>query len=253
MGSYATAVRGTYTAGTCTFPGCANYTFTNANGQSKTFPISTCVTERTGTAAFTDAAPSASPLGRDYPSSGNPCLANTIVPLSSNATVLNADIDALNAGGSTGGQIGIAWAWYLLSPNFVFVWPSASQPATYGRTGLIKAAVIMTDGEYNSSYCNGVISLNSTPGSGSTSNHINCNAPNGHSYVQATHLCAGMKAAGVIVYTVGFDIVDDQRARDLMSQCATDAAHAYSALTGDELKSAFRDIAQKITALRISK
>jgi hypothetical protein len=93
----------------------------------------------------------------------------------------------------------------------------------------------MTDGEYNSSYCNGVISKDSISGSGAIADHINCNAPNGNSFVQAPQVCSAMKAAGVIVYTVGFNIVNDQRARDLVNGCATDADHVYMAANGTEL------------------
>jgi hypothetical protein len=117
---------------------------------------------------------------------------------------------------------------------------------------LRKILILMTDGEYNSAYCKGVISQDSTSGSGSNTDHINCNAPNGQSFNQAESLCTNMKATGFIVYTIGFNIVDDQRARDLMSSCATDALHAYQASTGDELQQAFRDIAAKISALRLT-
>ena len=36
-------------------------------------------------------------------------------------------------------------------------------------------------------------------------------------------------APPVVVYTVGFDIGNDQNAKNIMSGCATDAAHAYLA------------------------
>jgi hypothetical protein len=39
---------------------------------------------------------------------------------------------------------------------------------------------------------------------------------------------------------------------DLLSHCATDATHAYIADNGDALKVAFRDIALKISVLRIT-
>jgi hypothetical protein len=141
----------------------------------------------------------------------------------------------------------------LVSPNFGYLWPSGSQPAAYGTDELVKVVVLMTDGEYNSSYCNGVISKDSTPGSGPTSDHINCNAANGHSFDQSQALCANMKASGVVVYTVGFDVVDDQRARDLVAQCATDPEHVYLPTTGTELKDAFRAIGMDIQKLWLSK
>ncbi|MDP1732092.1 MAG: hypothetical protein Q8L54_13145 [Devosia sp.] len=98
-----------------------------------------------------------------------------------------------------------------------------------------------------------MISKDSIWGSGSAADHINCNAPNGSAWTQAINQCDAIKAAGIIVYTVGFDIVNNQNARDLMANCATDASHAYLATTGTDLKDAFREIGQNISALRLSR
>jgi Flp pilus assembly protein TadG len=253
-GSYAAQVRGTYFSGTSTTPGSRYYKFRNEYNDERTFEISTCVTERTGVNAYTDAAPSTAFVGRNYPSANNPCPAsNVIVPLSSNRTTLKTKINSLQASGSTAGHVGVAWGWYLLSPNFSYLWASASQPGAYDDSDLIKVVVLMTDGEYNSSYCNGVISKDSTTGSGSAEDHINCNATNGHAFTQAQALCTAIKAKKVIVYTVGFNVVNDQRAKDLVNRCATDANRVYLPTTGTDLKAAFRAIGQDISALRISK
>ena len=246
-----------YTSGgtaACTAQGCQYFRFDNASsGATRVFQASTCVSERTGAQAFTDAAPSVVRLGANYASPDNPCPnGNVVVPLTSDRAMLNTRINALQASGSTGGHVGVAWGWYMLSPNFSYLWPSASQPAAYGTPDVTKIAVLMTDGEYNSSYCSGVISRNSTNGSGSTSDHINCDAPNGSSFYQAEQLCASMKAAGVTVFTVGFDVIDDQRARDLVNHCATDAGHVYIADNGTELIEAFTAIGAEISQLRIS-
>ncbi len=240
----------------CTTPGCEYQYFTNAAAPSaqKIFQVSTCVTERTGADAYTDTAPSTAPLGRNYPAApGNPCIAATIRPLISNKTTLKADIDNLSAAGSTGGHIGMAWAWYMLSPNFGYLWDAASAPAAYTTNNVVKVAVLMTDGEFNSPYCKGVIAKDATAGSGATSDHINCTAPNGNSFAQAQAQCGAMKTAGVIVYTVGFDVVADPQAQALMANCATDMDHAYLANSGTELKAAFHAIAQDITQLRVSR
>ncbi|ATQ41230.1 TadE/TadG family type IV pilus assembly protein [Caulobacter mirabilis] len=239
----------------CARAGCKYFAFDNAESPSalKAFEISNCVTERTNGDAYTDASPGASPLGRNYASPDNPCLTNTITPLSSNKETLKAQIDALQASGSTGGHLGVAWGWYLVSPNFASLFPTASQPAAYGTSNLIKAVVIMTDGEYNSSYCNGVISADSTNGSGATADHINCNAPNGHSFTQTQTLCTEIKKKGILVYTVGFNVVDDQRARDLVSQCATGPKYVYMPTGGTALKEAFAAIAKDLTRLRLAK
>jgi Flp pilus assembly protein TadG len=245
----------------CTTVGCQYFRFINAQDNQKRHTVSTCATERTGAHKYTDAAPSTVLLGLNYPGPTNLCLASTILPLTNDKVSLKSSIDGLQAAGSTGGHIGVAWGWYMLAPNFGYIWPAVSQPAPYSDTQVInskglpklkKIAVLMTDGEYNSAYCNGVISQDSTTGSGSAAEKIACNSPNGHAFDQAQSQCANMKAAGVEVFTVGFDIVDDQRARDLVNNCATDASHVYLASTGDALKQAFRDIALKISTLRLT-
>jgi Flp pilus assembly protein TadG len=246
-------VRGTYTNGTCTTPGCQKFKFKNPSNVDKTFTISNCVSERTGADAFTDTAPSTTPLGRNYPSPNNPCLTNTIAPLSSDKVALKNQIDTLSAGGSTGGHVGVAWGWYLVSPKFAYLWPAASRPVAYGTPETLKVVVLMTDGEYNSAYCKGVISQDSIAGSGSADDHISCDAPNGGAFTQAETLCANMKRAGVIVYTVGFNVVSDPRAQDLVNHCATDASHVYLPATGAALKDAFHAIGQDINSLRLSR
>lgn len=253
VGSYANSVRGTYSAGTCSTPGCASYRFNNVQGNSKTFAISTCATERTGSDAYTDAAPGTTFLGRNYPSTSNTCVSSTIMPLSTDRAALKTRIDGLSAAGSTAGHIGLAWGWYMVSPNFASLWPTASQPAAYGTDKLLKVVVLMTDGAFNTTYCKGVISQDSGTGSGSSADHINCNAPNGDAFSQAQALCDNMKAQGVIIYTVGFDVADDDDAQDIMTECATDAQHVYLPSTGAALKSAFRAIGQDISRLRISR
>ncbi len=236
----------------CAQQGCTWFAFENVYDDLVTQRISTCVTERTGTNAYTDVSPTSARVGRNYPSSSNPCLANTLRPLSSNKTTIRANIDTLSASGSTGGHVGVGWGWYAVSPNFSTLFGSSAGGA-YNTADTLKAVVIMTDGEYNSGYCNGVISADSTNGSGDAALHINCNAPNGHPFDQSLAMCAAMKAAGVIVYTVGFQVVNDQRARDLVNNCASSAGHVYLADSGASLRTAFAAIGRDISQLRISR
>ena len=203
--SYSTFASSTNGKAFCTKDRCEYRQFLNAaTGASRVFLKSTCVAERTGTAAYTDAAPSTATtlVGTNYPAADNKCPTNEIQPLTSaKQSVLN-QIAALDDGGSTAGQIGIAWGWYMLSPNFGYLWPSANQPAPYGdlttlndhgAPKLKKIAVIMTDGDFNTPYCTGVISKDAPTGSGAVADHINCNATNGNSFAQAKLLCAAMK------------------------------------------------------------
>jgi Flp pilus assembly protein TadG len=252
--TYATAVRGSLKSGTSTTPGSQTFQFTSPSGNTNKFDASTCVTERTGAEAYTDAPPTTALLGINYPSAANnPCLTNTLLPLTSDKTALTNKINGLVAAGSTGGHIGVAWGWYMVSPKFAYLWPSISQPAAYGTEHLLKVVILMTDGEYNSPYCKGVIAQDATSGSGNTTDHINCNAPNGSAYSQSATLCTNMKKAGVIVYTVGFQVSSDASAQNLVKGCATDASHVYLPTTGSDLQIAFQAIGQDISNLRISK
>ncbi len=237
----------------CTAQGCEWYKFTNPSGSTRVFENSTCVSERTGSYAYTEDPPSTAHVGWNYPPSGNPCLANAIEPLTSDKTVLHADINALTATGSTGGQVGIDWAWYMLSPQWSYLFPTANQASPYDTNDLYKIAVIMTDGELNSPYCSGVIAQDATSGSGSTSDHINCNATNGDSYSQGEAMCDAMKAAGIEIYTIGFEVDDYPNGKALMQYCATDASHFYNSENGADLQAAFQAIAQNVKALYVSK
>jgi Flp pilus assembly protein TadG len=245
---------GTYSGGgggSCTEAGCQYYSFTNMYGSQVIQEISSCVTERIG--SYSDEAPGGSPVGLNYPSSSNPCLSSEVVGLSSDRTSLKSTVTNLTAQGSTAGQIGLAWGWYAVSPNFGSVFGGSSQPAVYGTKDLIKVVILMTDGEFNTAYCNGVIAKDSGSGSGSDSYKINCNATKGDGYAQSAAMCTAMKAKGIVIYTVGFDISSSTEVTNLLEGCATSQRHFYQPANGTALKDAFKAIGKDISGLRISK
>ena len=230
------------------------------------------MTERIGTEKYTDASPTTAFVGKGYfgTNADTSCgvanhsddEVNLIMPLSSDKTALKARIDKLETGGSTAGHLGTAWAWYLLSPNWNSVLTQAfgsgheanpysdlAATTSEGMPKLKKIAVLMTDGEYNINYCKGVEANNSDQ-----SPDIDCNSENGKSAAQATSLCTAMKAqvggGKIEVFAVGFQV--SSSAKTLLKNCATDDSHYYDATTGDALKAAFRDIALKISTLRLT-
>lgn len=234
----------------CAMPGCTYYAFENENGDLATHQITSCVTERTGTQAYTDAAPtSGARVGRHYLPIGDSCLSSTIEPLSSSISGIKADIDSFSVSGSTAGQIGIAWGWYMVSPSFASLWPS-SGGAAYNTAETLKAVIIMTDGEFNAPYCKGVTARGyNAPNAESN----NCDPDNGEPYGQSRALCDAMKAQGIMIYTVGFQITVGGGAEDLLEYCASTASGFYNAGSGTELSEAFNAIGRDITQLRISR
>ena len=185
-----------------------------------------CVHERGGAQAFTDAAPGPSTwLGFTH---GLYCPSAEVIPLTDDPDALKHTISRLSAGGSTAGHIGTAWADYLISPRWAGIWPASSAPVAYNDGKTLKAIVLMTDGEFNTWYVNA----------------------NGDSGVQARKVCAEMKKNNVTVYTIGF--MSPPEAQDLLKECASSENHFFNAENGNELRSAFIEIAQHLNNLRLT-
>jgi Flp pilus assembly protein TadG len=183
-----------------------------------------CVTERTGRAAYTDAAPGAgawSPIG---PAN---CPSAAILPLDHDPSALKRRIDTFNAGGQTAGHLGIAWARYLVSPEWAGMWPSDSRPHPYGDPRHVKAVVLMTDGAFNMQY-----------------------SALGSSAQQAERHCAAMKADGVTIYAVAFQA--GGAAERLLERCASSSDTYFRTSTGTALRDAYRSIGLQLRKLRIS-
>ncbi|MBU1212540.1 MAG: Tad domain-containing protein [Alphaproteobacteria bacterium] len=245
-------------------PGPAGKKLDNALGSSVWWTrASACAAERFGPNAYSDAAPTDTDrLTAVYTSNGlcQPDSQNAVVPLTSDKSLLNSKIDGLQAAGATGGHLGTAWAWYMLSPEWGNILPVASSPQPYsllsqvsssGRPLLQKIAVLMTDGEYNMQYCDtGVRDKNAN---GNYFSKGNCESANGSSASQARAMCASMKAKGITIYSVGFQLAAGGGSEATLTQCATSQDHVFLANNAAELKQSFRNIAMKISDLRLSK
>lgn len=252
---------GIYTSGGsswCGEDGCQWRVFYNMSNAIKVLPASTCVSERTGTHAYTDASPTSARVGRNYPAASgygstlNECPDARMQPLSAAKSSLKSLINGMDIGGSTAGQIGAAWGWYAVAPSFNSLWPS-NTAGEYDPQKLLKAVILMTDGEFNTPYARGVIARDAGTGSGANADHINVNATNGDPFAQTLRLCNAMKAKGVIVYTVGFQVSSGGDAARLMRDCATGPTFAFLPASNADLSDAFRAIGRDITRLRISR
>jgi Flp pilus assembly protein TadG len=184
----------------------------------------TCVSERSGPEAFTDAAPPSFPVGTKATS----CPASAVLPLTDDPDEMEDRIETLAAGGMTAGHLGIAWAWYLLSPNWADVWSSDSPASPYHDPDTLKAIIVMTDGEFNQRY----------------------EASNGTSTSQAETLCQNIKSKGVMIFSVAFQAPPS--AQEVLRNCATSPSQYFDATDGAELRATFQRIAKRLTALRLS-
>jgi len=231
----------------CLEYGCAR-TFREEDTAS--YMASTCLVERpTGTEAYTDASPSSAGLGIYYTSDGSCTTTNYVTPLTSNKTRLNTAIDNLSTGGATAGQLGAAWGWYMISPNFKDIWDDETEnkPANYDEDDLVKVVVLMTDGEFNEQSCMGI----STDNLSSAYETANCDGQT--PFEQAQTICTNMKAADVVVYAVGLQLGTSTDTINFLTNCASNPQYAHLASDTAELQVAFKKIAQSISRLRLSK
>lgn len=203
-----------------------------------TSPPRNCTFERQGPDRADESAPAS---GNYLNAAGSPGVSNSatcptssrIVPLTDDKDLLRTEVQSYTAGGSTAGHLGAQWGWYLLSPEWNGIFTGDNAAASYSDTKTIKAMVLMTDGEFNT------VGGRNTSSNGVRSSNL------------AVMACDAMRAKGIRVYTVGFKL-DQARAIQTLRDCAADPRNFFETSSGDELRDAFRAIAQQINNLRLT-
>lgn len=183
-----------------------------------------------------------------------------VQPLTENYASVKSAINALGPAGNTHIPFGLAWGWYLLSPNMPF-----SQAVAYGMPNLYKIVVLVTDGDntYQTGFNNTnpvtyVASTGTTsrvqiaekdgnrgggtsPGDnsdytgygyvwqkriaqdGSTNNDVGAGSTDSPQLAmndRLKRLCRNMQAQGVILYTVPLRVTD-ANTKSLLQNCAS--------------------------------
>ncbi len=242
VGAYFQTVNGSAapTTSSCSRRRCTTYTWSSVLG-------------RDGASSLTDDAPSTASFPSYYAMHGSAMsptsfIANyerdasnnrpdsPILPLSSDKSALKTAINSFTSDGATASHIGIGWSWYLLSPNWSSVWTGTATPNPADNK-TVKVAILMSDFDFNVYYQGSVGNMN----------------------FQAAQLCANMKAAGIVIYTVGF-LVDSNNAdaMNLFQGCASTPSKAIRASNGNELIAVYDQIAKTVVAsvsgpIRLSK
>lgn len=178
------------------------------------------------------------------------CANAPLSPLNGNISTTLTAINNMTAGGYTLIPLGLAWGWRVISPGSPF-----TQGVAYDDEDTDKAIILLTDG------------LNNI---GSKNNH-NKSRYNGYGFVQqgrldttsssqaqakldtkTTELCTNIKATGVIVYTITFQL-NNTATQNLFRNCATDPSKYFNSPTNSQLAATFQAIAKDLGKLRISK
>ena len=210
--------------------------------------VSACATERRGSQMFTDAGPS---LAKVTQAKGVPCPTTPLQLLTKDSKKLNAVIDSMKAGGSTAGQIGLQWGWYMLSSNWNSMYPAASKPVNYGTANVDKFLILMTDGLFNtqSSGLSGA-SLTTYAGISTLSGRL------------AMTYCNAVKAKKVKLFTIGFRLNEIPVASEkteairLLKDCASTPVGSettfFNAENGAQLTAAFKEIAKRVERVTLT-
>lgn len=195
---------------------------------------------------------------------------------SSKTTILNA-ISGLQEWrrGGTASSAGLAWGWRMISPRWRGVWDHElvngqnSLPLEYNSPLMSKVVVLMTDG-INQFFDQ---SSQDPPYSDYTAykrlddlrSDINTTSQSAALTIinnKTASLCTAMKAQGVIIYTVTFQLgssASENAARTLFQNCASqpdyyfDAESQVPGATQIDLTTAFSAIGDSLANLRISK
>ena len=208
------------------------------------------------------------------------CTTQPLQTLTADMSTITGSSGALNKmapNGDTNLVAGFMWGWRTISPNGPFANTGSTsgnglrKPAAYGST-TNKVIVLMTDGfnhwatnpysPYKSAYsafgymANNRLSSFATNYRGSDQSGATTSA-NYRAQMDAALLsaCSNAKAAGVVIYTVGFSTtadVIDERGMDLLRSCASGDSNFFAAENKEALKSAFSEIARRVSKMRLS-
>lgn len=210
-----------------------------------------CLVERNGGSAFKDDPPSSIfPVADRATFPAYSCPGSQVLPLTdiSSSTSRNqvlGKIASLTGFGGTAGHLGLAWGWYTVSPRWSTAWPGASSPRPFDPEKTIKTVILMTDGMFNTSYKNGGESV-AWPDPASADSAVSGTSGN-----QALKICSEMQKNGneIRLYTIGFQTPPE--AEDLLRECSG-SDNFYNADNAAQLANAFRDIAKRLTNIRVS-
>lgn len=178
------------------------------------------------------------------------CPPAPITPMTNVASTVNTAIDALVAKGSTVIPAGLLWGWRAISPTAPF-----TEGTAYTDEKWVKAIVLLTDGEndvgggsngFDKSYYN-AFGFAKNGHLGST------NGSNAEATLDSktTTVCNAIKAKGIQLYTIGFQVTT--ASQTLLQSCATKTDMFYNSPTNTQLAGIFQDIAQGLGELRIAK
>jgi Flp pilus assembly protein TadG len=186
-----------------------------------------CVMDRDQNYDTTNTAPTNA--ATNFPAEQYAACPPAVMPLSYDWTALNAKVTGLVANGGTNQAIGLAHAFQTLTASPYTV--PALDPA-YQYT---QAIILLSDGLNTQDrwYGNGV-------------------SPSPEVDARQAILCANVKAAGIVVYTVQVN-TDGDPTSTLLQSCASDSGKFFLLTSADEIVTTFSSIGTSLSNLRVAR
>ena len=178
-----------------------------------------------------------------YGTSPNRDCSQPLTPLTNNRALIESRIDSMVADGYTHIGLGTVWGWRVISPEAPF-----SEGVAYDDEDWKKAAIILTDGQNTTNWR--VYTGYGYPSEGRLDGTTGGSASRNELNQRMLETCTNMKAAGIDVYTITFQLYDTVT-KDLFRQCASEPQQYFDSPNNDALQGAFRAIANQLSNLRV--
>jgi len=186
-----------------------------------------CIMDRTQNYDTNVTTPSGTSL---YPAANDDnCPVASMMTLNYNWTNLGSEIDSMVANGSTNQTIGLQHGWATLTSGAPYSAPTLPANTT-------QYIILVSDGLNTQDRWYGDGSNQSTSVDGRMST-----------------TCTNAKAAGIVVYTIFVDLNGTQGNSSVLQNCATDSSKYFDLTTSGSIITTFNQIAQQITAVRVSR
>ncbi len=182
------------------------------------------------------------------------CYSKPILPVTDTKKDVVDAIKAMEANGPTNIHQGIMWGWRTLSKAEPF-----TEAREDNKENHIKALIVMTDGEndygsfpkgsHNESKYGayGFAKLNRI----GASNTTKANTWDDRMDELTSEACTNAKAAKIKIYTIAFQ-VDDDDTKAMLQDCASRSQMYFSSENNNDLEAAFQEIAESISKLRLT-
>jgi hypothetical protein len=146
------------------------------------------------------------------------------------------------------------WGWNMLSPKWRGFWGGTMDannlPLNYGTKGMMKAVVLVTDGDNTittgiySAYGHVAEGMLGTTNATTAKNTIDS---------RTLALCTAMKAQGIYIYTIGLGTDISTTGQNIVKSCATAINYYFYSPTTSQLSTVFSAIGDSLSNLRVSK